>query len=109
MVKTKRIYEPPARDDGLRFLAERLWPRGASRRAARLTGWLKDLAPSPALRKWFGHDPARWPEFECRYRAELRVAENRMLLHQLAAVGRRSTVTLVYAARERIGFAQGGS
>jgi len=100
MIKVKRIYEPPSPDDGQRFLVERLWARGVRRRAARLAGWIKDLGPSPELRKWFGHDPTRWPEFRRRYRAELRAAEKQPLLRQLAATADRGNVTLVYAARD---------
>jgi uncharacterized protein YeaO (DUF488 family) len=100
MIKVKRIYEPHSPNDGQRFLVERLWARGVSREDAHLHGWLKDLAPSPALRTWFGHDPARWKEFERRYRAELRAPERRVLLQQLTDAARRGTATLVYAARD---------
>jgi uncharacterized protein YeaO (DUF488 family) len=75
MVEVKRIYEPPQARDGKRYLVDRLWPRGVTREAARLTGWLKDLAPSPALRRWFAHDLTRWGEFQRRYEAELRAPE----------------------------------
>jgi len=70
-IALKRIYEPAAKDDGLRILVDRLWPRGISKERARLDAWVKDLAPSDALRHWYGHDPARWPEFKARYFAEL--------------------------------------
>lgn len=63
-IRIKRIYEPPAPQDGLRFLVDRLWPRGLKKEDCRLDGWLKELAPSAALRRWFGHDPARWQEFQ---------------------------------------------
>ena len=72
MLKLKRVYEPPEPTDGKRILVDRLWPRGRSKRAAAVDRWLRDLGPSDALRKWFGHDPERWPEFRRRYRAELR-------------------------------------
>jgi uncharacterized protein YeaO (DUF488 family) len=71
MIKLKRAYEPASKDDGLRILVERLWPRGVSKQKAKIDLWLKDLAPSTELRQWYGHDPARWPQFRKRYRAEL--------------------------------------
>ncbi len=70
-IAIKRVYAPPAAKDGRRLLAERLWPRGIKKAALKLDGWLRDVAPSTALRQWFGHDPARWEEFQRRYRAEL--------------------------------------
>jgi uncharacterized protein YeaO (DUF488 family) len=100
MVKLKRIYEPASEDDGERFLVERLWPRGVSKEAASLAGWLKDLAPSPALRQWYGHDPARWAEFQKRYAAELRAPEKASLLRLLADTARGGVLTLVFAARD---------
>jgi uncharacterized protein YeaO (DUF488 family) len=99
-LKIKRIYEKPSETDGERFLVDRLWPRGISQEAARLTAWLKDLAPSAALRQWFGHDPERWPEFQERYRAELQDADKTELLQKLADKARHGTVTLVYGARD---------
>ncbi len=99
-VKLKRIYEPASRDDGERFLVERLWARGVTKEAAHLTGWLKDLAPSPALRQWFGHDPKRWPEFQRRYQAELRAPEKQPLLAELARKAREGPVTFVFAASD---------
>ena len=71
MITIKRIYDRPEPTDGTRFLVERLWPRGMKRDALHLDGWLKEVAPSDALRRWFGHDPAKWPEFQRRYFAEL--------------------------------------
>jgi len=100
LVRIKRIYDPPSAADGSRFLVERLWPRGLKREAARLTGWLKDLAPSPELRQWFGHDPKRWAEFQKRYRAELRAPEKQAVLRQLADQACQEAVTLVFAARD---------
>lgn len=94
------MQEPPAPDDGYRVLVDRLWPRGISRAAARLDEWRKELAPSDALRRWFGHDPARWPEFRSRYRKELETPEAQAALRELASLARRGTVTLVYAARD---------
>lgn len=100
MMKIKRIYDLPSGDDGERFLVERLWPRGLAREAAHLTDWLKDLAPSPELRQWFGHDPQRWGEFQRRYEDELGVPEKQAWLRQLADKARQGTVTLVFAARD---------
>ncbi|MBX6333014.1 MAG: DUF488 family protein [Gemmatimonadaceae bacterium] len=98
MIKLKRAYEPAAREDGRRFLVERLWPRGVKKEALPLDAWLKDVAPSPALRQWFGHDPAKWGEFRRRYFAELR--EHQDALAPLRAAARKGTVTLVYSARD---------
>ncbi|OGP72425.1 MAG: hypothetical protein A2Y80_02885 [Deltaproteobacteria bacterium RBG_13_58_19] len=99
-LKIKRIYEKPGETDGERFLVDRLWPRGISQEAARLTAWLKDLAPSTGLRQWFGHDPGRWPEFQERYRAELQNPAKTELLRKLADKATHGTVTLVYGARD---------
>jgi len=93
----KRVYEPPDRADGTRFLVERLWPRGVSKEAAKLDGWLKDVAPSDSLRKWYGHDPGKWEEFRRRYLAELsRTPQNLDPIREAAATG---AVTLVFAAK----------
>jgi uncharacterized protein YeaO (DUF488 family) len=97
-LKLKRVYEPPEAADGARFLVERLWPRGVSKEAARLEGWLKEAAPSAELRKWYGHDPAKWREFRRRYLAELAGAGE--ALAPLRAAARRGPVTLVFAARD---------
>jgi uncharacterized protein YeaO (DUF488 family) len=96
MIKLKRAYEPASKDDGLRILVERLWPRGVSKQKARIDLWLKDLAPGTALRKWYGHDPARWPQFRKRYWAELKGQGNLLALLKYVTQGR--TVTFVYAA-----------
>jgi uncharacterized protein YeaO (DUF488 family) len=96
-VLVKRAYDPPDPADGTRLLVDRLWPRGLQKRRAAIDEWLADIAPSAALRKWFGHDPARWDEFRRRYRAEL--AGNPGLDH-IRALARRGPVTLVYAARD---------
>jgi uncharacterized protein YeaO (DUF488 family) len=98
MFKLKRAYAAPAPGDGFRVLVERLWPRGVSKEMASLDLWLKDVAPSTALRQWFGHDPARWKEFERRYRAELK--DRKDALNLLREMNRAGTVTLVYAARD---------
>jgi uncharacterized protein YeaO (DUF488 family) len=99
MVKIKRVYDPPDRGDGERILVDRLWPRGLSRRAAAIDAWMKELAPSPGLRTWFGHDPARWREFRRRYLAELRT--RRYLLEAIARKAARGPVTLLFGARDR--------
>ncbi len=97
-VRLKRAYEPADARDGTRVLIDRLWPRGISKQGAALDLWLKDLAPSTELRKWFGHDPARWAQFQDRYAAELREqAEPLAQLRDLALHGR---VTLVYSAHD---------
>lgn len=99
MIKLKRAYEPAARSDGARFLVERLWPRGVAKAELPLTGWLKDVAPSTELRRWFGHDPRKWPEFRRRYLAELR--KNAPALEPLlAAASHKRPTTLVYSARD---------
>ena len=72
MIQVKRVYERPSRTDGLRVLVDRLWPRGLTKERAAVSVWLKDVAPSTELRKWFGHDPAKWKQFQARYRKELR-------------------------------------
>lgn len=97
-VRLKRVYEPPALEDGKRLLVERLWPRGLSKTMAALDGWDREIAPSPDLRIWYGHDPARWLEFRSRYRAELGARPERLAaLRALAAAG---PVTLLLAARD---------
>lgn len=97
-LRIKRAYEPPSPADGKRFLVDRLWPRGVSRDTARLDGWLKEVAPSTGLRKWFGHDPAKWEEFRRRYHAELEAGPEGLNL--LAESAREGVVTLVYGARD---------
>jgi len=98
MIKLKRAYEKPARDDGERILVERLWPRGLTKLKAKVDLWLKDVAPSAELRKWFGHDPERWDEFRRRYQKELRSKED--LIKLLKRKGKAGTITLIYAARD---------
>jgi len=96
--RIRRIYEPPSPQDGARVLVDRLWPRGVSKKSAALTLWLKEVAPSPALRQWFGHEPQRWREFRRRYRAELK--SNTEPVEHLRAMLRSSALTLLYAARD---------
>ena len=100
MVKVKRVYEPVAGGDGRRILVERLWPRGIAKNDPRVGEWLRDVAPSAELRRWYGHDPSRWAEFRRRYRAELRRSDRRPLIEALADRARRGNVTLTYAARD---------
>ncbi|WP_316251213.1 DUF488 domain-containing protein [Sphingomonas sp. JC676] len=97
-MNTKRVYEPRAGDDGVRVLVDRLWPRGLTKAEAALDLWLKEAAPSTALRKWFGHRPDRWEEFQTRYLVELRTSSAVSQLRDLAQSG---PVTLLYAAKDR--------
>jgi len=98
-IRIKRAYEEPAREDGERILVDRLWPRGLTKEKAKVDLWLKDVAPSTELRKWFAHDPAKWAEFQSRYQKELKSNKEQLsLLGQEAAKG---TVTLVYGAKDQ--------
>jgi uncharacterized protein YeaO (DUF488 family) len=97
-IHLKRAYEEPSRDDGTRILVERLWPRGLSKERAAVDLWLKEIAPSAELRRWFGHDPARWKEFQKRYSAELDA--NPDAVAALRRKIREGPVTFVYAARD---------
>jgi len=97
-VKLKRAYEPPTADDGTRILIDRLWPRGVTKERAAIDQWMKDISPSTELRKWFGHDPARWDEFRRRYAKE--VHQHAELLDQLRLLAREGPITLVYSARD---------
>jgi|KBSMisStandDraft_5_1062788.scaffolds.fasta_scaffold298189_2 uncharacterized protein YeaO (DUF488 family) len=98
MVRLKRVYEKATAEDGLRILVDRLWPRGVSKAAARIDVWLKGVAPSPRLRTWFGHDPARWTEFRQRYFAELK--QHADAVAELRALIDAQPVTFVYAAKD---------
>ena len=98
MIKLKRVYEPPKRGDGNRFLVERLWPRGVKKSSLGDAVWLKDIAPSTELREWFGHDPKKWVEFQRRYRGELKRHEEDLELILQAA--RRGTVSLLYSSHD---------
>lgn len=98
MIQLKRVYEKSSRRDGVRILVDRLWPRGLTKERAAVTLWLKDVAPSSELRKWFGHDPAKWKEFQVRYRKELRQKKDALTL--LKQKSKDRTVTLVYGARD---------
>lgn len=100
MVKIKRVYEKEAKDDGYRVLVDRLWPRGIKKTALHLDDWAKDLAPTAELRKFFAHNPDHWVSFRQRYKKELRAAPARDKLNELATRARKSTLTLLYAARD---------
>jgi uncharacterized protein YeaO (DUF488 family) len=97
-IRLKRAYEPPSEEDGLRILVERLWPRGLSKEKAAIDLWLKEIAPSPELRKWYGHDLAKWQEFRRRYLAE--IGSNGEVLSDLKRRLNEGPVTFVYAAKD---------
>ena len=98
MIHLKRVYEEPSKKDGVRILVERLWPRGLSKDRAAVDLWLKDVAPSPELRKWFNHDPEKWDEFQNRYFAEL--DEKLGAVQPILEAARRGKVTLLFAAHD---------
>ena len=98
MLKTKRVYETAQARDGTRFLVERLWPRGIKKEKLKMNAWLKEVAPSPELRKWFAHDPDKWQEFRKRYRAELKA--NAEAWKPLLEAAQQGDVTLLYSARD---------
>lgn len=97
-LRVKRVYASPSPEDGARILVDRLWPRGLSREKARVDLWLKELAPSTELRKWFNHDPAKWDEFRQRYQQELR--QQPAALAQLVELADTRPVTLLFGAKE---------
>jgi uncharacterized protein YeaO (DUF488 family) len=98
-IKIKRVYEHPEQDDGMRILVDRLWPRGLTKKKASLDLWLKDIAPSTELRKWFAHDPDKWKRFRARYQTEIR--NNHDLIKALKQKAREGTITLIYGARDQ--------
>ena len=98
IVKVKRVYESIQRSDGTRFLVERLWPRGMKKEQLKLDAWLKDVAPSDSLRRWFGHDPLKWNEFQKKYRAEL--SDNLDAWKPILEAAKRGRVTLLYSSRD---------
>ncbi len=99
-VRLKRAYAQPSSEDGTRVLVDRLWPRGVRKTSASIDRWIKDVAPSTELRKWFGHDPIRWDEFRRRYQAEL--AHRPEALDELRALAKEGRLTLVYAAHDEL-------
>ncbi|MBV8815620.1 MAG: DUF488 family protein [Verrucomicrobia bacterium] len=98
MIRIKRVYDRPAKEDGERFLVERLWPRGMKKEALQLSAWCRDVAPSDELRRWFNHDPAKWKEFQRRYRAEL--THRRTVWQKLLDAAEQGDITLLYSARD---------
>ena len=98
MIKVKRVYDPASPSDGRRVLVDRLWPRGMKKEDAAIDEWLKDIAPSNELRKWYAHDPAKWSEFRKRYKAELK--DKTEIIDRLRQEARKSTVTLLFSSRE---------
>lgn len=100
MIRIKRVYSEPSLRDGIRILVDRVWPRGVTRKRAHIDAWRKELAPSTPLRKWFGHDPARWIEFRKRYRRELADSHQTSALKELARLSRHRTITLLYGAAD---------
>ncbi|MFN4181733.1 MAG: DUF488 domain-containing protein [bacterium] len=99
-IKVKRVYDPVERNDGLRILVDRLWPRGISRETARIDRWIRDIAPSDQLRKWFAHKDALWEEFRSRYWAELETKPE--IWNPLLSLAQKSTITLLYSAKNQI-------
>lgn len=98
MIKIKRVYDTVSIDDGKRFLIVRLWPRGIKKEKAAIDEWLKDIAPSDELRKWFSHDPKKWPEFRSRYKKELKGKEE--ITEKLRKEGKRGKITLLFSAKD---------
>ena len=98
MITTKRVYEPPVPNDGKRFLVERLWPRGVKKEALQMDAWIKEVAPSDALRRWFNHDPAKWKDFQKRYHAELNKKPE--ALQQLIGASKSGNLTLLFSAHD---------
>ncbi|MCI0661181.1 MAG: DUF488 family protein [Acidobacteria bacterium] len=98
MIKLKRAYDPPSKSDGMRILVERLWPRGVTQEKANVQMWLKEIAPSAELRKWYKHDVSKWEEFQRRYRDEL--AKKGEMIKEIEVLAAKGPVTLVYAARD---------
>lgn len=98
MIQIKRVYDPPSGNDGTRLLAERLWPRGVKKDRLQLDGWPKEIAPGTELRKWFHHDPAKWPEFQRRYRLELESAP--AAWRPILELAKKGTVTLLYSSHD---------
>ncbi|PYJ58742.1 MAG: hypothetical protein DME74_13850 [Verrucomicrobia bacterium] len=97
-VRVKRVYDQPAKADGYRMLVDRLWPRGLKKSEARIDEWLREIAPSTALRKWFKHDPDKWKEFKKKYSAEL--DDHREQVEKLVREARKRTITLLFSARD---------
>ncbi len=99
MVKIKRVYDPPSRDDGKRILIDRLWPRGLKKEDAHIDEWVKEVAPSIELRKWFGHDPSKWGNFKRRFFSEL--SEKQGIVGGIVSEAHRGTITLLFGSKEK--------
>ena len=99
-VNIRRAYDPPGARDGIRILVDGLWPRGVSKADLKISAWEKAIAPSKALRVWYGHDPAKWPEFRKRYRAELQESPRKEVLDRLVRLAAQGNLTLVFGARD---------
>jgi len=99
-VRYRRVYDEPAREDGVRILVDRVWPRGLRKEDAHIDEWMRDVAPSTELRRWYGHDPERYEEFRRRYLEELREAERQAAVQRLRETAARTTVTLLTASRD---------
>lgn len=99
-IAIKRVYDAPMRNDGRRILIDRLWPRGLKKDEAQIDEWIKDIAPSHELRKWFSHDAGKWPEFRFRYETELSSEKNQSILARLAQVSQSEQITLLFAAKD---------
>jgi uncharacterized protein YeaO (DUF488 family) len=100
MIRIKRVYDQPTEDDGLRVLVDRLWPRGVSKEKAKINLWLKEVAPSDDLRKWFSHEPKKWEEFKNKYEVELKSKQD-LLLRIRALEKEKGTVTILYSAKDK--------
>jgi uncharacterized protein YeaO (DUF488 family) len=98
MIRIKRIYDPPSQSDGMRILVDRLWPRGIRKDEAKIDEWLKDIAPSDTLRKWFAHDPAKWPVFREKYRKELK--DRKDIVDRLRKEANKGRVTLLFSTKD---------
>ncbi len=98
MLKLKRVYEKPEKTDGKRILIDGLWPRGLTKEKAKVDIWMKEAAPSAELRKWFGHDPQKWPEFKKKYRGELK--SKKEFLNRIRSLAEKGTVTILYGSKE---------
>jgi len=101
MITIKRVYEAPTRGDGTRILVDRLWPRGIKKEDAHVEQWIRELGPSDELRRFFGHDPARWEQFQKRYLAQLKQPQIKALLAELENIARSGPLTLVYSAKDQ--------
>ncbi len=99
MIKIKRVYDPPSKDDGVRILVDRLWPRGVSKESAHIDSWIKEAGPSTVLRKWFNHDPEKWTEFKKRFFAEL--SGKQVVVDELVGSARKGTITLLFGSKEQ--------